>query len=92
MSKFDLDNIGNNLIKVDGNIIFKLEDVLKKNNITKYRLSRITNIRYDTICNYCKGNVTLINIEYLKIFCNILNCNIDDIMEYKNNNAEKNKK
>lgn len=92
MSKFDLDNIGNNLIKVDGNIIFKLEDVLKKNNITKYRLSRITNIRYDTICNYCKGNVTLINIEYLKIFCNILNCNIDDIMEYKNNNSEKNKK
>lgn len=83
MSKFDLDNIGNNLIKVDGNVIFKLEEVLKKNNITKYRLSRITNIRYDTICNYCKGNVTLINIEYLKIFCNVLNCNIDDIMEYK---------
>ena len=83
MSKFDLDNIGNNLIKVDGNVIFKLEDVLKKNNITKYRLSRITNIRYDTICNYCKGNVTLINIEYLKIFCNVLNCNIDDIMEYQ---------
>ena len=83
MSKFDLDNIGNNLIKVDGNVIFKLEDILKKNNITKYRLSRITNIRYDTICNYCKGNVTLINIEYLKIFCNVLNCNIDDIMEYQ---------
>lgn len=83
MSKFDLNNIGNNLIKVDGNVIFKLENVLKKNNITKYRLSRITNIRYDTICNYCKGKVTLINIEYLKIFCNILDCNIDDIIEYK---------
>ncbi len=84
MSKFDLDNVGNNLIKIDGNIIFKLQDVLNKNNITKYKLSRITNIRYDTICNYCSGNVTLINIEYLKIFCNLLNCNIEDIIEYKN--------
>ncbi len=84
MSKFDLNNIGNNLLKVDGKIIFKLQDVLNNRNITKYKLSRITSIRYDTICNYCKGNVTLINIEYLKIFCNVLNCNIEDILEYKN--------
>lgn len=84
MSKFDSNNLGNNLIKVDGNIIFKLQEVLDKNNVTKYALSRMTNIRYDTICNYCKGNVTLINVEYLKIFCNVLNCNIDDLIEYRN--------
>ena len=83
MSKFDTNNIGNNLIKVDGNILFKLQDVLNSKKITKYKLSRITNIRYDTICNYCKGKVTLINVEYLKIFCNILECTIDDIIEYK---------
>lgn len=83
MSKFDSENVGNNLIKVNGKIIFKLQEVLDKNNITKYKLSRITNIRYDTICNYCKGNVTLINVEYLKIFCNVLNCRIGDIIEYK---------
>lgn len=83
MSKFDVNSLGNNLIKVKGNIVFKLQSVLEKNNITKYKLSRITNIRYDTICNYCKGNVTLINAEYLKIFCNVLNCEIQDIIEYK---------
>ena len=82
MSKFDVNSLGNNLIKVKGNIVFKLQSVLEKNNITKYKLSRITNIRYDTICNYCKGNVTLINVEYLKIFCNVLNCEIQDIIEY----------
>lgn len=84
MSKFDINAIGNNLIKVDGNIIFKLQDILKKRNITRYKLSKITNIRYDTICNYCKGNVTLLNIEYLKIFCSVLDCNVEDIIEYKN--------
>ncbi len=83
MSKFDKNSIGNNLLQVDGDIIFKLENMLVKNGLTKYRLSRITNIRYDTICNYCKGDVTLINVEYLKIFCNVLNCDIKDIIEYK---------
>ena len=83
MSKFDKNNLGNNLIKVNGNIIFKLQDVIDKTGTNKYALSRKTNIRYDTICNYCKGNVTLINVEYLKIFCNVLNCKIEDIIEYK---------
>ncbi|MCI8393367.1 MAG: helix-turn-helix transcriptional regulator [Clostridia bacterium] len=83
MSKFDKNSIGNNLLQVDGDIIFKLENMLVKNGLTKYRLSRITNIRYDTICNYCKGDVTLINVEYLKIFCKVLNCDVKDIIEYK---------
>ena len=83
MSKFDKNAIGNNLIKVDGEIEFKLQSVLDKRKMSKYKLSTITNIRYDTICNYCKSKVTLINVEYLKIFCNVLNCKIGDIMEYK---------
>ena len=83
MSKFDKDAIGNNLIKVDGEIEFKLQSVLDKRKMSKYKLSTITNIRYDTICNYCKSKVTLLNMEYLKIFCNVLNCKIEDIMEYK---------
>ena len=83
MSKFDKDAIGNNLIKVDGKIEFKLQSVLDKKNMSKYKLSRITNIRYDTICNYCMGKVTLINVEYLKIFCSVLNCEIEDLIKRK---------
>lgn len=79
MSKFENDD---KLIKVHGDIKFKLLDVLKSNNITRYKLSQITGIRYDTICNYCSGKVTLLNKEYLKIFCDVLNCQISDIIEY----------
>lgn len=86
MSKFENDNT---LIKVYGDIKFKLLDVLKANNITRYKLSKITGIRYDTICNYCSGNVTLLNKEYLKIFCDVLDCQISDIIEYIPNNIIK---
>lgn len=86
MSKFENDNT---LIKVYGDIKFKLLDVLKSNNITRYKLSKITGIRYDTICNYCSGNVTLLNKEYLKIFCDVLDCQISDIIEYIPNNIIK---
>lgn len=79
MNKFENDN---KLMKVKGNLKFKLLDVIKANNITRYKLSKLTGIRYDTICNYCSGNVTLLNKEYLKIFCDVLNCQISDIIEY----------
>ena len=82
MSKFDKNILGNNLLKVDGHLEWHLSDLLKSRNITKYRLSKLSNIRYDTICNYCSGSVTLINAEYIKIFCYILDCQIQDIVQY----------
>ena len=82
MSKFDKNILGNNLLKVDGHLEWHLSDLLKSRNITKYRLSKLSNIRYDTICNYCSGNVTLINAEYIKIFCYILDCQIQYIVQY----------
>ena len=48
MSKFENDN---KLIKVNGDIKFKLLDVLKANNITRYKLSKMTGIRYDLDIN-----------------------------------------
>lgn len=80
MSKFENDN---NLIKAKGDIIFKLRNVIESKGLTRYKLAKMTGIRYDTICNYCIGNVTLINKEYLKIFCDVLNCKIEDIIEYR---------
>lgn len=83
MSKFE-NGVGNTLIEVDGDIIIKLEEVINRTEgMNKYRLSKMTGIRYDTICNYCKNTVTLINKEYLKIFCNVLDCKMEDILEYK---------
>ena len=83
MSKFESNTLGNNLFKTNGTLKFHLMDILNDKHITRYALAKATNIRYDTICNYCSGNVTLINAEYLKIFCEILDCKIEDILTYE---------
>lgn len=82
MSKLE-NGLGSSVIQADGKVIIKLEEVINNTEgMNKYRLSKMTGIRYDTICNYCKNTVTLINKEYLKIFCNVLDCKIEDIIEY----------
>lgn len=83
MSKFDTNVPGNIIMKANGNLEFHLLDILNSKKMTRYSLSKITGIRFDTICNYCKGDVTLINAEYLKIFCDVLDCNISDLITYK---------
>ena len=83
MSKLE-NGIGSTIINVSGEIEIKLEEIINRTEgMNKYRLSKLTGIRYDTICNYCKNNVTLINKEYLKIFCNVLNCQVSDILIYR---------
>lgn len=82
MSKLE-NGLGSSVIQADGKVIIKLEEVINNTEgMNKYRLSKMTGIRYDTICNYCKNTVTLINKEYLKIFCSVLDCKIEDIIEY----------
>ncbi len=66
-----------------GRIIFKLDILLKEKRIAKYKLHTLTNVSYDTIVKYCRGTIQRIPIEHLVLFCNVLDCNIQDIIEYK---------
>lgn len=68
-----------------GQIIFKLDKVLKEKNMAKYKLHTLTGINYDTITKYCKGEIQRIPIEHLVLFCYELNCEISDIIEYSKN-------
>ena len=82
MNKLNAETLGSDLIKVNGGFIFHLQEILDDRGITKYKFSKISHIRYDTVCNYCKGKVSLLNMEYLKIICYVLKCNVADLVEY----------
>lgn len=66
-----------------GKIIFNLEKLLKNRGMAKYKLHTLTGINYDTIGKYCKGTIQRIPVEHLIAFCYVLDCNIEDIIEYK---------
>ena len=61
-----------------------LEKTLKNLNISRYELSKRTGIQYQIIDNYYKNKVVRYDSYVLERICVALNCNITDIIEYKN--------
>jgi len=64
-----------------GEIIIKLDKYLKKNNISRSSLKK-GGLRYDTILSYCRNEVTRLDTDTLSKLCHVLNCNVEDIIEY----------
>ena len=60
-----------------------LDAKLKKCGITRYELSKRTGIIYHTIDSYYKNQVVRYDSYILNKICEALNCNISDIIEYK---------
>lgn len=59
-----------------------LDKQLEKCGITRYELSKRTGIIYHTIDSYYKNQVVRYDSYILNKFCDALNCEISDIIEY----------
>ncbi|MBQ9659484.1 MAG: helix-turn-helix transcriptional regulator [Clostridia bacterium] len=64
-------------------IIFKVKDLMKEQNISRYRLQKLTNWNYKRINAYFFGKVININVEEIEKLCDIFNCDISDLIERK---------
>lgn len=64
-------------------IIFKIKDLMKEQNISRYRLQKLTNWNYKRINAYFFGKVININVEEIEKLCEIFNCEIKDLIELK---------
>ncbi len=63
-------------------IKYKLSDFLEDHDLTQYWLCQKTGIRPGTINNYYHGRVKQIRPEHLDKICKVLQCTLNDIMEY----------
>lgn len=75
----------NKFIKVpmtNGYYLFKLDNLLKENNISKNKLMRDTNTDFKVIQRLTTGEMARVDIEVLARFCDYFNCPITDIIEY----------
>ena len=66
-----------------GKIVFKLDKLLKERNYPKLRLAKNAGLDYRTVLRYCKNDVQNIKVFILERLCETLDCDVEDIIEYK---------
>ena len=65
-----------------GTIKIKLDELIKKAGISKKKLSHKAEMQRTQINNYCKNNITRLDTDVLARICTVLNCKIDDVLEF----------
>jgi len=70
-------------VKVEkGYYLFKLDDMLKRKNISINKLMRGTNTDFKVIKRIMCGDLVRIDITVLARLCDYLECELTDIIEY----------
>lgn len=70
-------------VKIEkGEYIFKLDDILKKKNISINKLMRDTNTDFKVLKRILTGELVRIDIFVIARLCDYLECKISDIIEY----------
>ena len=71
-------------IKDYGKVEIKLRTIMDKKNISIYKLSKLTNLKHSTIKSYYNNApITRVDLDVLSKLCYVLDCKIEDILEYK---------
>ena len=80
----DLQGIVQYEIKDYGCVKVKLAELLAERGITRNRLRTLTGVKYEVIDRYYKGcNVIMADLDFLAKVCCVLDCKIEDLLEYQ---------
>lgn len=65
-----------------GQIVFKIDQVLEEKKISKNKLEKEAKLQRTQLNSYCNNKVKRIDLLTLAKICSVLDCGIEDIMEY----------
>ena len=71
-------------------ILINIEELLKKNNKSKYWLCCQMNITSRNINRIIRGQTTSISFKYIEEFCHYLNCTPSDLIKIVRDSDSKN--
>lgn len=66
-----------------GKVVFKINKVLEEKNISKNTLEKEAYLQRTQLNSYCNNKVKRIDLETIAKICYVLDCKIEDIMEYR---------
>lgn len=69
-------------------IYIKLDEILTQRNISQHELSRMAGIRQPSINEMCRNQTVRLPLDNLAKICDVLNCEITDILELQKEPTE----
>ena len=66
-----------------GQVVFKIDQVLEEKKISKNKLEKEAKLQRTQLNSYCNNMVKRIDLQTLAKICYVLDCGIEDIMEYE---------
>jgi len=66
-----------------GQVVFKIDQVLAEKKISKNKLEKEAKLQRTQLNSYCNNKVRRIDLQTLAKICYVLDCGIEDIMEYE---------
>lgn len=71
-------------LKDYGKIEIKLKTIMDRKNISIYQVSKLASLKHSTVKSYYNNcPITRVDLDVLSKLCYVLDCKIDDILEYK---------
>lgn len=71
-------------LKDYGKINIKLKKIIDAKGISRSKLSTMVAMNYDLVNRYYNNKVTRVDLDVISRFCYVLNCSVNDILEYSN--------
>jgi len=72
----------------NGYYLFKLDDLLEADNISKNKLMRDTNTDFKVLQRIVNGEITKLDVTVFARLCDYFDCELNDIVEYVHNKDE----
>lgn len=67
-----------------GRIKVKLREAIDSRGITRNKLRTLTGVKYDVIDRYYRSdNIQMVDLDFLAKVCCVLDCPLDELLEYE---------
>lgn len=74
------------LIQDYGKVELRLREVMDRRGISRNRMARLLNTRYEVVDKWYKNQVEKIDTDILARMCFVLQCGVGDLLEYREAN------